>query len=275
MWQLSGFADEISSDFTKQCATLDDLGMRNLELRSAWDTNVVDLDESQLAEITSILKGHNIAVSSIGSPVGKVFLDDDFAAELARMRRVADIAQRFDARFIRMFSFFMRPGTDPDTCRGEVLDRLSQFTRIAEESDLVLIHENEKGIYGDTPRRCLDIVESIGSDHLKATWDPANFVQVGCKPYDDGYSLLRPHLVYMQIKDAIAGTGDVVPAGRGDGQLRETIRSLHADGFDGFFSLEPHLAVAHRMGGFSGPELFAEAWRAFTDLLHAEAITYG
>lgn len=138
----------------------------------------------------------------------------------------------------------------------------------------MLLHENEKEIYGDIPRRCLDIVQSVGSEHFKVAWDAANFVQVGVRPYTEGYATLRPHLAYVQIKDARLDTGEVVTSGEGDGELVETIRALHADGFDGFFSLETHLGQAHALGGFSGPELFTKAWQAFTDILKAEEIAY-
>lgn len=274
MWRLSGFADEISEDVTKQCQTLLELGMRYLEFRSAWGANVLDLDEAQLSEVARLLTEHNLEVSSIGSPIGKIYLDEDFTSHLARMRHAAEVARLLGARYIRIFSFFIRPGIDPDSCRDEVVRRVAELARIAEAYDVTLLHENEKEIYGDTQARCLDVVESVASDYVRATWDPANFVQVGCAPYSDGYDLLRPYLVYMQIKDAVAATGAVVPAGHGDGQVRETIRALRADGFDGFFSLEPHLETGHRMGGFSGPELFTEAWRALVQLFEVEKIEY-
>jgi sugar phosphate isomerase/epimerase len=105
-------------------------------------------------------------------------------------------------------------------------------------------------------------------------WDTANFVQVGVRPFTEGYSLLRPHLEYVQIKDAKAADGTVTPAGEGDGELVETIRELRSDGFDGFFSLEPHLGDVHALGGFSGPELFTRAHAAFTGLLQNEGIEY-
>ena len=86
--------------------------------------------------------------------------------------------------------------------------------------------------------------------------------------------MLRPHVAYIQIKDALLADGTVVPAGRGDGEVAATIRALRHDGFDGFFSLEPHLAAGHATGGFSGPELFRTAWRAFTEILQTEEIEY-
>jgi sugar phosphate isomerase/epimerase len=124
------------------------------------------------------------------------------------------------------------------------------------------------------PSRCLDVVRSVDSPHLRLAWDPANFVQVGVRPYTDGYQMLRPHVEYVQIKDARAADGTVVTAGNGDGEVAQTMRALHHDGFDGFFSLEPHLGTTSSSGAFSGPELWRKAHHDFTELLRAEGIEY-
>jgi sugar phosphate isomerase/epimerase len=274
MWTLSGFSDEISPEFEEQCSLVSSLGLRYLEFRSAWDVNILDLDDAQLAKAKDILSAHGLGVSSVGSPIGKIFINQDFEPHLERMRHAADVAHYFDASYVRIFSFFIPAGSDPDSHRDEVLSRMSELARVAAENDVILLHENEKEIYGDIPRRCLDIVESVGSPNLKVAWDAANFVQVGVRPFTEGYAMLRPYLEYVQIKDAILATGEVVAAGNGDGEVVETIRELRRDGFDGFFSLEPHLSQAHALGGFSGPELFTEAWKAFTDILKAEDLPY-
>ncbi|RPF26925.1 sugar phosphate isomerase/epimerase family protein [Georgenia muralis] len=274
MWTLSGFSDEISPDLEEQAALVTTLGMTHLELRSAWGTNVLDLDADQLARARRILDEHGLRVSSIGSPLGKIFIDEDFGPHLDRARHAVDVAHHFGAPYIRIFSFFIRPGDDPDDHRDEVLRRMRALADVAEQGDVVLLHENEKEIYGDVPRRCVDILESVGSPNLRAAWDAANFVQVGVRPFTEGFAAIRPYLEYVQIKDAHLADGEVVAAGRGDGEVVETIRALREDGFDGFFSLEPHLSAAHSLGGFSGPDLFTEAWQAFTDLLRAEGIEY-
>jgi sugar phosphate isomerase/epimerase len=274
MWTLSGFVDEISPDFTEQCTVASGLGLRYVELRSAWDVNILDLKPEQLNVMKDTLAGHDLQVSSIGSPIGKIFIDDPFPPHLDRMRHAAEVAQFFGAPYIRIFSFFLRPGADPAAHRDEVIARMRALARVAEEADVTLLHENEKEIYGDVPSRCLDIVRSVGAPNLRLAWDPANFVQVGVQPYTDGYAMLRPHIEYVQIKDARAADGTVVTAGHGDGEVVQTIRALRHDGFDGFFSLEPHLSLGNATGGFSGPDLFRRAWQDFTDLLKAEGIPY-
>ncbi|GAB3680622.1 sugar phosphate isomerase/epimerase family protein [Saccharopolyspora tripterygii] len=274
MWTLSGFSDEISPDLQEQAALLSELGLSHLEFRSAWHTNVLDLDADQLARAEEILGAHGLRVSSIGSPIGKISLDDDFEAHLDRARHAVEVAHRFGAGYIRVFSFYPRPGSDPDDARDEVLRRMRALADVAERGGVVLLHENEKEIYGDIPRRCVDILESVGSPNLRAAWDAANFVQVGVRPFTEGYREIRPHLEYVQIKDAHLAGGEVCAAGRGDGEVVQTVRALREDGFDGFFSLEPHLSQAHALGGFSGPDLFTEAWKAFTEILNSEGIEH-
>jgi len=274
VWTLSGFADEIDPDLATQCATLNDLGITHVEFRSAWDTNVLDLTDEQLESAATILADHGLSVSSIGSPLGKINIEDDFDAHLVRADRALVVARRLGAPFIRIFSFFLRPDQAPAKYRDEVLRRMTALAARAEPTGIVLLHENEKDIYGDVPERVLDIVESVGSPALRLAWDPANFVQVGVTPFTDGYAQLRPHTVYVQIKDALLATGEVVPAGEGDGQVRETVRALAADGFDGFFSMEPHLGTYNEFGALSGPANFTRATRAFTAILDNEGIDY-
>jgi sugar phosphate isomerase/epimerase len=274
MWTLSGFGDEVSPDLERQCATIDDLGIGHIEFRSAWGANVLDLDDDQLASARQALEAHGIHTSSIASTIGKIAIEKDFEPRLARFQRALQVADALQAPYIRLFSFFIPMGRDPVHHRDEVLRRMAALVRAARGRDVILLHENEKDIYGDIPQRRLDLVESIGTERIRLAWDPANFVQCGVRPFSDGYAMLRPYIEYIHVKDALLGTGQVVPAGQGDGEFPETLQALAAGGFEGFFSIEPHLAGHDRTGGFSGPELFAHATSAFVGLVEAQGIEY-
>ena len=264
---LSGFADEISPEPGAQLETLAAESIRHLELRSAWSTNVASLTDAELASFRREIEDAGVRVSAIGSPIGKIDIDQPIGPELERMRRIADVAGQFGTTIVRVFSFFIPVGEPPDRYRQEVIDRMGALAQIAAEHGIVLAHENEKEIYGDIPQRCADLIASVGSPALRATFDAANFVQCGVRPHTDGYQLLRPYLVYLQVKDALAATGQVVPAGQGDGEVRETLTALADSGFSGYASLEPHLAEAGRHGGFSGAQEFRRAATALKGLL--------
>jgi len=265
-WKLSGFGDEIDPDPHVQGAVLLALGAHHIEVRSAWGINVVDLDDDATARLKSTLDALGLAVSAVASPIGKVDVSLPPQHEVERLTRVIRVAATLGTPYIRIFSFFRQPGQSAADIREAVLERMALLAATAEEAGVVLLHENEKGIYGDTPERVLDIVESVGSPALRLAWDSANFVQVGVRPFTEAYAMLRPHIEYLQVKDAVASTGVVVPAGEGDGEVLETLAALRDDGYTGFASLEPHLARAFELGGFSGPEAFGDAGRAFRHL---------
>ncbi|WP_433056510.1 sugar phosphate isomerase/epimerase family protein [Dactylosporangium sp. CS-033363] len=274
-WTLSGFGDEIDADPAVQLPVLLALGSRHVEVRSAWGVNVADLADEEVARLADLLARHSIGVSAIASPIGKSGVYDDPATELARLERVVWVARRLAARYVRIFSFYRPDGVDVAATRDTVLSRMRAFADVAERESVVLVHENEKLIYGDTPERVLDLVESVGSSALKVAWDNANFVQVGVRPFSEGYAMLRPFIVYLQVKDARAPDGIEVPAGLGDGELRATLTALRDDGFVGFASLEPHLSDPAFPDVLSGPRRFGEAARAFRALTDDLGIELG
>ncbi len=266
-WNLSGFGDEIADDPVVQLAVLEALGARHIEVRSAWGVNIVDLPDDRLAELKRRIDASGFGVSAIASPIGKVDVSLPVEHEVERLSRVIVAARRLGTRHVRVFSFFRGEGVPAEAIRDDVLVRMRALADVAEREGVVLLHENEKQIYGDVPQRVLDIVESVGSDALRLAWDNANFVQVGVRPFTDAWPLLAPHVEYLQVKDALAADGTVVPAGEGDGELLATVTALRDAGYRGFASLEPHLAAGYSLGGFSGPRAFGTAARAFARLL--------
>lgn len=274
MWTLTGFADEVATDFAEQLKLLSALGMRFLDLRSAWGVNVLRLNASQLDEAKRMVDAAGIRVSSIGSPIGKIPITGDFDRHLALMEHCASVAEHFETSNIRLFSFFIPEGDDPDQHRDEVVRRMTAIAAVAERHGLMALHENEKDIFGDVPRRCVDVIDSVGSDHLRHIIDPANYVQCGVKPFTEAYPMVRPKLAFMHIKDAAFATGEVRAAGEGEGEVREVVRALRDDGFDGFFSLEPHLGDFDAFGGKCGPELWTKAHTAFTTMLREEGVDF-
>lgn len=266
MFILSGFADEIAPELEVQLDVLASLEIGHLELRGVWDRNVLDLTDAEVQRVKQALDERGIGVSAIGSPIGKIGVQDPMAPHLERFRRALDLAEALETRYIRMFSFFVPEG-QATAHRDEVMRRLTALLDAAAGRPVTLLHENESHIYGDTPQRCLDIHQTLPSPQLRMTFDPANFVMNGIRPFDDAFDLLADQIDYLHIKDAVMAERRVVPAGEGDGQVKEVLQALKARGFEGYASLEPHLAHAGAFQGFSGPDLFATAVDALRKLL--------
>ena len=256
MMKLSAFADEISPDLDEQIRVCRELAITHVELRGVNRINVLDFDETLRQEIKRKLTLGGLGVICIGSPIGKVKITDSWADHLERFKIAVDAAAYFGAPYIRLFSYYP-PEKEGDIrlYRDEVMKRMAAKVEYVQNHPVTLLHENEVGIYGARGAECLDLMKTIDSPKLRNAFDFANFVQAGDHPLDNWPSL-KPYTVHIHVKDAKWGTGAVVPAGLGDGQLEPILVDAWESGYRGFLSLEPHLAAHEQFFGFSGPGLF-------------------
>ena len=275
---ISGFADEIDADITKQFEHLIKLGITHFEVRGVNGKNISNLDDNEVENLKNAMQKYKISVSSIGSPIGKIKMSDDLDAHFKKFERVVETAKKLGAKYIRIFSFYPPDGEKIENYREKIIEILQKMADFAEKEGVILLHENEKDIYGDTPERCKDLFDNIKSPSFKGVFDPANFVQCGCVTYPDAWKMLKENIVYMHIKDAKKESGDVVPAGYGDGHIAEIIGELKKEGYRGFLSLEPHLGTFSGLEALetddkmmslekSGPEKFTIAYDALMKII--------
>jgi len=246
---LSGFSDEIDKDLNIQISELKKNDINHMEIRGVNGKSVIEYTLDEIKEIKKLLDSEGISVSAVGSPIGKINITDRFEAHLDLFKHTLEIAGILCSKYIRMFSFYIPEDRNAQDFRDEVLERWNRFVETAKGTGIILAHENEKGIYGDTPESCVDIIKSMNCSYVRAVFDPANFIQCGVETYPKAYSMLKPYIEYMHIKDALFDTGKVVPSGMGDGRIKEILSDINMS-FDGemFLSLEPHL------GSFEGLE---------------------
>jgi len=273
MIRLSAFADEISSNPVEQLDVLSGHGIKFIEFRAIHGTNVLDLSETQHTEFRDLLESRDFQLSAIGSPIGKIRINESFDEHLERFERAMDLADFYQTPRIRVFSFYMPPGDEPTAHRAAVIRRMAELTARASARGISLFLENEKGIYGDTATRVADVIETVQSPFLAHAFDPANYVEVG-QPVDEAWARLRPCVKHFHVKDFDAKTHRNVPAGAGDGQIPELLADAAASGYEGFCVLEPHLVVAELSSGFTGPARFADAANALKQILRERSIAY-
>lgn len=277
MYKISGFADEISSDTTIQFEAFNNLGIKYFEPRGIDGRNISDLTIEEAMALKEKMDKYGICASSIGSPIGKIDINDDFEEHKKKLLHTIKIAKILGASYIRIFSFYMK-ATECDKYRDEVMRRMTEMARLARENDIILLHENERGIYGDTPERCKDIFDTVKSPNLKAVFDCANFVLIGAETYPYAFELLKEHISYVHVKDAIFESESIVPAGYGEGHYAEITEVLGSAGYDGFYSMEPHLGSFEGLDKLelgdkltklpkAGIETFTLAFEAFEKIL--------
>ncbi|MCR5279885.1 MAG: sugar phosphate isomerase/epimerase [Lachnospiraceae bacterium] len=283
-YKISGFADEIADDLTTQLTVLRKLNMKHMEMRGVDGDNLVFHNDDKVKEIKKRLDEAGVTLSALGTPFGKIGIEDSFDKHFEEFKRGVEVAHMMDCKNIRMFSFYIPTENRAENLvkfEGEVFDRIGRFVDYAKANDVVLLHENEKEIYGEMAKECRKLMDTFYCDNFKSIFDFANYVQAGQDTLE-AYELMKDYTVYIHVKDANKADGSVVPAGYGDGNVAKILGMLFANGFDGFLSLEPHLfnfsgfAALERDGismqkkgsdVMSGPESFETAYNALNKIL--------
>ena len=234
---IYAFADEASPSMAGQIAAMQRNHLQGLEIRGVDGQNIADITVEKAREVRRLMDDAGLRVWSIGSPIGKIGIEqEEFAAHLDKLRHTLALADILGAENLRMFSFYLPEHQDPVQYRQQVLDRMGEMLRVASGSGVTLCHENEKGIYGDNAVRCRDLLDVF--PELAGIFDPANFVQCGQDTWA-AWTLLADRIRYLHIKDALQ-SGSVVPAGMGIGNIRQILAAFRARGGSAV-TMEPHL----------------------------------
>ncbi len=266
--RLAAFSDEYADGLEEQCKALNGFGIEYMEMRGVNGKNVSTLTKEELKEAKKVLADYDVKIFSIGSPLGKIKLDGDIKAHLEIAKRVFETANELGAKNIRTFSFYLPEGKTREECKGQVFNELEKLVKLSETYGVTLCHENEALIYGESPEKCLEILEYFGGK-IKAVIDMGNFVLEGYNPMK-AYKLLQNHIEYFHIKDALYA-GAIVPAGKGEAQIKEILDDYKAKGKkDIFITLEPHLQTFSGLNAlvgktFDNPYKYPNQKVAFTD----------
>jgi 3-dehydroshikimate dehydratase len=262
MARLSAFADEVTDDFRGQVEFLAQEKVGYIEPRFIDKKNIMDLTQKELAEARKLMRDHGLKISAIGSPIGKVRLDQPFKPHLDKFKHAVEIAQYLETPFIRIFSYYAPEGKNINDYRWQVMDRMVAKVEALAGTNVIMVHENEANIYGHTAANCVDIIKTVDSPKLRLAYDPANFVWAEkiTNNVEVCWPLMKPYVVHVHIKDWKLGSKDIgTMPGQGDGQIKKLLAELAALKYNGCVTMEPHLQSGGQFGGSTGPQLFSQA----------------
>lgn len=254
---ISAFSDEALRNVDDQLELLNKLGIEYFEPRYVTpERTIIDYSLDEARELKAKMDARNIKVSCIGSWLGKIKITDPFEPHLERLRHCIEIAKILGTKNIRTFSFWLPEGDAPEKWRDEVMSRLSQMVAIAEKEGIVLLHENEHRVYGESAENCLDIFETIKSPALSGTFDPANFIYFNYEPYS-AYEMLKDHITYFHMKDAVPNV-EMCPVGYGEGRVADVLKAVPDREEPYFLTIEPHLEEYKGADALITDEMMAE-----------------
>lgn len=267
---FSAFADEAADDLDGQFAALHDAKIGFIEPRSIDKRGILEFTEKELGEIRKKLDAAGIRVGSLGSPIGKYGIDEDFESYKKTFEKALVACSVLGTDKMRIFSFFVGQEELAEK-REEVLRRLSYMTERAARVGVRLCHENESRIYGQMPREVSDLLASLPS--LGGIFDPANYVVNGADALE-GLRATLPSLAYVHIKDA-ARDGTILPAGEGEGHIGDALDTVNAATDAAvMLTVEPHLRLFDAFGkidahSLKGAHNFNNNRESFAFAVHA------
>lgn len=238
---ISGFYDEVSGDLNTQIKLAKSLGRNYICPRTVNGKGIAEYTAEEFREkILPILQKEDIHFSSLGSPIGKVGIDNEegFNKQKQKLAELVKIAQMTDCHYIRMFSFFYG-AKNPEECFDKVVARIKELIEIVKGTGVKLLHENEKEIYGDVPERVLKLYQAVNDpENFVLCYDASNYIQCKVDP-KAAFDMLKDYVVYYHIKDC-SKYGVEVPVGLGEGNYPYILSELVKRGYEGFMTLEPH-----------------------------------
>lgn len=260
MIRISAFADEAYMDLDEQISFLKSLGLKWLEIRFVNGKNITSLTIDEASQLKEKLDEAGIGISAIASPIGKYGLDKPFEEHLDLLRHTADLCHVLGTRAIRIFSFYPAEGTEIDESYPLVKEKMEAMVKVAEEKDVVLLHENESHIFGHSAENCAMLGKDFFGKHFSEVYDPANFVwgENNTDNVATCWPIMSPYVTHIHLKDwTLGSTGIGSIIGDGDGHIEDLIDTVIAEGYNGFMTLEPHLSSGGQFGGHTTPEQFA------------------
>jgi len=262
---LTGFADEAATDLEGQIRATKELGWSRIESRNVNGKNIHDLPDADFELVAAKLQAAGVTVNCFGSAIanwGKK-IDEPFDSSLAEAKRAIPRMQKLGTKLIRIMSFAVRDGEDQ--MERERFRRLRVLQAMFGDAGLTPVHENCMNYGGMSWKHTLRLIEEVPG--LKLVFDTGNPVfsqdhtQAPPRPMQcawEFYRNVREHIAYVHIKDgrwdAAAKKSVFTFAGEGDAEVPRIVLDLLRSGYDGGFSMEPHLAVVHHDPKLTAPE---------------------
>jgi L-ribulose-5-phosphate 3-epimerase len=259
-FRLAVISDEITQDFEKACQIVSgDFGLNWIELRTAWNKNVTELNAKELEDARKLLAAHKLHVTDIASPLFKTDwpgaprsspgeirdqfrADFDASAQDKLLDRCISLARFFDTDRIRCFDYWRLDDQKP--YREAINAKLQQAAVRCAKFNIILLLENEMSCNTATGEESAAVLKAIPDRNFMLNWDPGNAAAIGSTPYPTGYQLLPKNRIgHCHCKDVVRKPDhkyDWAPVGGGNVDWVGQFQALQQDGYHYALSLETH-----------------------------------
>lgn len=231
--------DEVSQNIEEAARFCKQHGLACMEVRSVNNHSPFEFTEKDVSDICAAAEAHGLSVCAVSSPLFKCRFDDSraVAEHIAKFEQCAKQARRFGATRIRGFDFW-----DTGVALEQRAAAYRPIAEICEAYGVLCVIEADPSVHSNTPEATAQLVQAIGSPHIRVLFDPGNEIWVTGRASSNAYEAVKPYLAHVHIKDAIVtnGKAEAVKVGTGLVDYPNLFARLIADGYGGSILLETH-----------------------------------
>ncbi len=264
---FTGFTDEAGKDIDTQIKATLELGWKNIELRAAGKGNLATISDAEFDSMQEKLGKAGVSINCFGSGIANWSKsprsEEDFEAGIKELRDAIPRMRKLGTKIVRGMSFKILDDERFDSPELEkiIFKKVSTLVKICEDAGIIYGHENCMNYGGQSHVHTLRLLENVSSDNFKLIFDTGNpvftFRRIGSEPYAlqnsyEFYHNVREYIYYVHIKDGVAvkmkenyerPDTRFTFAGEGSGFVKQIVTELLRNGYDGGFSIEPHVAT--------------------------------
>ena len=245
MFKWAIISDEISQNLRKAIEVYQELSIPGIELRLIEGENVVNFERKKIYEIAKMIKEAGLKVCCIASPLFKECELNDkikYKANIELLKKTIEVAKELDTHLIRCFAFSKKGQREEKNVLDEVVKQFAEPVRIAESGGVIIAVENDLNTFAETGRELSQLLKSIGSETVRALWDPVNAFLAGENPFS-GYEKVKDLMVHLHVKDILVKGRTLeqikfVPVGDGKINWIKQFEVLLKHGYEGYASFE-------------------------------------
>ena len=267
---MSGFADEAADGIDGQIRATKALGWNRIEARSVDGTNVHDLGETEFDAVRRALDEAAVGVDHFGSTIanwGKS-LDEDYTATIGTVKRCIGRMKTLGATGVRIMSYAILMDAEgralADQRESERFEKLRGICSRFLDAGITPLHENCFNYGGMSWEHSLKLLDAIPG--LRLIYDTGNpgstpdFRKEFPYPNQDpreSYARLKSWIDHVHVKDGVrdplTGQETYFFPGEGASAVEEILGDLIASGYNGAFSIEPHMTVVFHNSTVTSP----------------------
>ncbi len=228
------------------------LGYDGIELTviPRYATELSTLDSAERKRIAGLLKAHHLALPAIAAHSNLLATDAQAHAQsMWRLKGAVDLAVDL-AQGDELPVIETTPGGQPEQWEGLkslLVDRIGELVEYAQSRGVTIAMEPHVGAIIETPQKMLELLDLVGSPHLKVNFDISHFDVIGMT-IEETVSVLAPHSVHTHVKDQRGRYPDfefLIP-GEGNFDYVAYLKAMQKHGYNGFISAEVSVMVQRR-----------------------------